>query len=149
MSANDLTPKLAPHYATAYIHWDLVLNTRMGYLEGCATKYVSRWRKKGGIQDLEKALHYVNKSLENVDKVLEWRKTPNTAFVFDEVLAFGRLNQLSELETKIVRLLASWGSEEDLHEARDLMVQLLEAQDALNPPASVPLEDSNKHADRE
>jgi hypothetical protein len=28
----------------------------LGYLEGTAVKYVSRWRSKGGIQDLEKAV---------------------------------------------------------------------------------------------
>lgn len=26
---------------------------------GCAIKYVARWRLKGGVQDLEKAIHYL------------------------------------------------------------------------------------------
>jgi hypothetical protein len=30
------------------------------FLEGNAIKYLSRWRKKGGIQDLEKARHMVD-----------------------------------------------------------------------------------------
>lgn len=29
----------------------------LSYLEGAAIKYISRWRKKGGKQDLDKAIH--------------------------------------------------------------------------------------------
>ena len=29
------------------------------YLEGCAIKYLCRWRNKNGVQDLEKAKHYI------------------------------------------------------------------------------------------
>ena len=50
------------HYAGVYQHWDYVrraLENR--YLEGCASKYVARCRKKNGIQDLEKAIHYLEK----------------------------------------------------------------------------------------
>lgn len=31
----------------------------LGYLEGNCIKYVTRWREKGGVQDLEKAKHYI------------------------------------------------------------------------------------------
>jgi hypothetical protein len=31
---------------------------------GCAIKYVARWRKKGGVQDLEKAIHYLEFAIE-------------------------------------------------------------------------------------
>lgn len=52
------------HYKNDYQHWDLVCDIDMHYLLGCATKYISRWRKKNGIQDLRKALHYLNKAEE-------------------------------------------------------------------------------------
>src|SRR3990167_7851414 len=69
VSANDSS--LVPaHYASAYLHWDWVLRVRMGYLEACATKYVTRWREKDGIVGLRKALHYVNKVDENRAVVL-------------------------------------------------------------------------------
>lgn len=29
------------------------------YLESTAIKYLCRWRKKGGVQDLEKAIHFI------------------------------------------------------------------------------------------
>ena len=52
------------HYKGEYQHWDFVVDTGQGYLDGCVTKYVSRWRKKNGVQDLEKALHYFEKAKE-------------------------------------------------------------------------------------
>jgi hypothetical protein len=45
-------------------HWDLVERFGLGYLEGCATKYIARHGSKGGRQDLEKALHYIEKLME-------------------------------------------------------------------------------------
>ena len=32
----------------------------LGYCEGSVVKYVTRWREKGGIQDLEKAKHFID-----------------------------------------------------------------------------------------
>ena len=51
------------HYASAdgVQHWDLIDTYRVGYLEGCASKYVTRWRRKNGVQDLQKAEHYLQK----------------------------------------------------------------------------------------
>lgn len=38
-----------------YIHAN-----KIGYFEGNVIKYVSRWRDKGGVADLEKARHYID-----------------------------------------------------------------------------------------
>ena len=32
----------------------------IGYLEGCAIKYLCRHRDKGGLEDLRKAQHYID-----------------------------------------------------------------------------------------
>ena len=32
----------------------------IGYFEGNVIKYVSRWRAKGGVEDLRKARHYID-----------------------------------------------------------------------------------------
>ena len=45
-------------------HWDLM--ARMPYLEGVITKYVLRWQLKGGVEDLKKAQHYLEKLIEVV-----------------------------------------------------------------------------------
>ena len=34
------------------------------FAEGCVIKYVSRWRSKGGIKDLEKAKHFIELLIE-------------------------------------------------------------------------------------
>ena len=34
------------------------------FAEGCVIKYVSRWRDKGGIDDLEKAKHFLELLIE-------------------------------------------------------------------------------------
>lgn len=36
----------------------------LGYIEGNIIKYVSRWRRKNGIADLEKARHYIDLLIE-------------------------------------------------------------------------------------
>lgn len=36
----------------------------IGYFEGNVIKYVTRWRSKGGIADLEKAKHYIDMLIE-------------------------------------------------------------------------------------
>ena len=34
------------------------------FIEGCIIKYVTRWRDKGGIRDLEKIKHFVDLLIE-------------------------------------------------------------------------------------
>jgi len=36
----------------------------IGYCEGNAIKYLCRWRDKGGIEDLDKAKHYIELLIE-------------------------------------------------------------------------------------
>jgi len=53
------------HYKKNAIQpWDYIVSNDLGYLEGNVVKYVSRWKDKGGLQDLEKAKHYLDKLLE-------------------------------------------------------------------------------------
>lgn len=53
------------HYKTKAIQpWDYIVSNNLGYLEGCVVKYVSRYKEKGGMQDLEKAAHYLQKLME-------------------------------------------------------------------------------------
>lgn len=53
------------HYKRLTIQtWDYIAANNIGYLEGNVIKYVSRWRDKGGVADLEKARHYLDKLIE-------------------------------------------------------------------------------------
>ena len=64
MSANE-TQVGGNHYKQfLYETWDVILDWDLGYLDGNAVKYLSRWRHKGGVQDLKKAAHYIQKLIE-------------------------------------------------------------------------------------
>jgi hypothetical protein len=53
------------HYRNKAIQpWDYIVSNNLGYLEGCVIKYVSRYKEKGGMQDLKKAAHYLQKLME-------------------------------------------------------------------------------------
>lgn len=52
------------HYRSEIQHWDYVIANDLGYFEGQITKYVTRWRKKNGVQDLHKARHFLQKLIE-------------------------------------------------------------------------------------
>ena len=58
------------HYAIKAIQpWDFIIANNIGYLEGNIIKYVSRWKDKGGVEDLKKAQHYLQKLIEVTDKL--------------------------------------------------------------------------------
>jgi hypothetical protein len=48
--------------------WDVITAWGLGYLDGNAVKYLARWRYKGGLSDLRKALHYIEKQIEEEEK---------------------------------------------------------------------------------
>jgi hypothetical protein len=53
------------HYKGKAIQpWDFIAANELGYFEGNIVKYVSRWRDKGGVDDLRKARHYLDKLIE-------------------------------------------------------------------------------------
>lgn len=56
------------HYKDKTIQpWDFIAANELGYFEGNIVKYVSRWRDKGGMVDLKKAKHYLDKLIELED----------------------------------------------------------------------------------
>ena len=53
------------HYAVKAIQpWDFIIANNLGYLEGNIVKYITRWKDKGGVEDLKKAQHYLQKLIE-------------------------------------------------------------------------------------
>jgi hypothetical protein len=69
MSAND-TQVGGDHYRSKAIQpWDAMQawmspEAFIGFLHGNAIKYLSRYREKGGANDIRKAIHYCQKILE-------------------------------------------------------------------------------------
>lgn len=62
--ANDKQVAGEHYKAKAIQPWDYILSNQLGYMEGNIVKYVSRWKEKGGVQDLQKAMHYLQKLIE-------------------------------------------------------------------------------------
>jgi hypothetical protein len=66
MSESSLDKQVAgDHYKDLPIQpVEYIYANALGYFEGNVVKYVSRWRKKNGIADLEKAKHYIELLIE-------------------------------------------------------------------------------------
>ncbi len=43
---------------------EFIHKNKIPYIEGCAIKYLCRWREKGGVEDLKKARHYLDLLIE-------------------------------------------------------------------------------------
>jgi hypothetical protein len=64
------------HYGLkARQHWDVVAEFNLDYYQGQCSKYLFRWKLKGGLQDLEKAKHYLEKYMElaAAGQLSDWR----------------------------------------------------------------------------
>jgi hypothetical protein len=54
------------HYKSLAIQpIEYILANGIGYAEGCCIKYVTRWRQKGGVEDLKKARHFLDLLIEH------------------------------------------------------------------------------------
>lgn len=116
------------HYkGTTYQHWDFVMIALAGrYLEGNITKYVTRWRKKNGLEDLKKARHYLTKLIEqfnlgNVHPLYTvWRSPLQSPEHFCDV------NGVDVSERMVVQLVSNWHGINDLHKAGNILDALIE-----------------------
>jgi hypothetical protein len=110
-------------------HWDIMETYAVPYLEGNATKYLSRWHRKNGVQDLEKALHYVEKLINTVDNgfrdgsstsINRGRRVVPSA----TILQFATEQGMGTASTQVVTRLLTWKSVDELQVAR-LMIKLI------------------------
>lgn len=130
------------HYAGKYQHWDFVNEALCGcYMEGQITRYVSRWRKKNGVQDLQKALHYAEKliEMEAAGAVASFNDLRSDAEADEAQVALMRFTDSAELnnrEAEIIHLCATWTSSKELVEIRSqLLLMISEATNAVATPA--------------
>ncbi len=123
------------HYSRGgrYQHWDFIEDHGLGYLEGYASKYMVRWRKKGTpVQDLEKAIHCVTKLRE---LALEGRRK-NRAEGIDlkDIEMFCGANAVNDDEdVSAFKALFNWRDPADLSVVRVILNRLLEA----SPPRRI------------
>jgi len=65
MSANDKQIGGDHYKKGGEEHWDRQWRLYgRGYFIGCITKYVERYPEKNGVQDLQKAIHFIEKLIE-------------------------------------------------------------------------------------
>lgn len=119
-------------------HWDFVLATGIGYLEGCATKYLSRWQDKNGLEDLEKPVHYIEKMIESHQKTGYYNpaygspELKNTADhpaikrrLLEIATEFCAANDILPIDARTIKLVTSWQTLVDLQEAHELATGLV------------------------
>jgi len=53
------------HYKTLSIQpIEFIVKNKMGFIEGNVVKYISRYKDKGGVEDLKKVKHYIDLLIE-------------------------------------------------------------------------------------
>jgi len=86
------------HYKNAqnFEHWDMVLLFHLDYFQGQITKYVMRWDKKNGVEDLKKAAHFLAKYIEAIEaaEAAEAAKPQSEGYVNQEAYTFDITNTL-------------------------------------------------------
>jgi hypothetical protein len=119
------------HYKSAFQHWDYVALAGIAYLPAQVSKYLCRWQKKNGLQDLKKAAHFLDKFIE--DQIAS--RDANTA----RAVAFCKQNDLNEdsLETRIIVALQVYlsGDTSILGVAREALakkIERVESEEDLN-----------------
>jgi hypothetical protein len=80
MSANDKQVD-GSHYKSKIQHWDYVVANDLDYFQAQVTKYVTRWKKKNGVVDLQKAFHFLEKYIEIENKKLDEGAEPTRGYV--------------------------------------------------------------------
>lgn len=67
MSVNDEQVG-GEHYKKGIQPWAYIEANNLDFFEGNALKYLTRWKEKDGVQDLYKALHYLEKVIDRAKK---------------------------------------------------------------------------------
>jgi hypothetical protein len=116
MSANDRQIGGYHYRKTGYQTWDYIELNGLGFLEGNAIKYVTRWRDKGGASDLDKAEHYVDKLTE---MFLAGTRKARCNVDPDQTSLFCSDGAFSFEESMFITNISSWSCAEDLTRCKD------------------------------
>lgn len=115
------------HYESQYQHWDMCVDLRLDYLRSCATKYVTRSRKKNGREDLLKAVSYLEKASvcyrqdrgPGLDRYSGYE--PSVQFFF-------AVNQLSEWEKNVILNILQSEFDGDLDKCAEMIREYVSSQ---------------------
>lgn len=122
------------HYGTSYGHWDYCKDANTRYLPGAATKYVYRWRKKAGVQDLEKALSFLDKMIVGTSPLHPFE---NDAWRYhNELERFFHENDVGRHERLVMFQILMASNLQELENARHSLLKLIELAKAEEPTSA-------------
>lgn len=94
MNANDRQVGGDHYNKEGEQHWDRIYRLYgRGYFVGCATKYIERYHLKNGKQDLEKAIHFIQKLMELEYPLTEEAPYPNERPIVNKLRKAVRLQE--------------------------------------------------------
>jgi hypothetical protein len=103
------------HYKTLAVQpVEFIMSNQMGFCEGNVVKYVTRWRSKGGLADLQKARHFIQfieegekyrRALHRVRGAVVFRAWWDSEMHVDHYI---ERNQIQNPEAGVIRHIAWW-----------------------------------------
>jgi len=114
------------HYQAEFQHWDWVIDAKIGYLAGNATKYISRWRRKNGIADLKKAMTYIDKMIAT-RKNSDWHYSSVSTKDPRTTMRFIKSAELSGEEANLVIILSGDCDANKLKRAKERLEALIKS----------------------
>jgi hypothetical protein len=132
MNPNDIQIGGA-HYRTNHglQHWDLIDKYNVGYLEGVATKYLTRHRRKDGLRDVQKCLHFIQKlascrrDMPYAEQSARMPRVP-----YPVIADYLRDNACGPRESEAITLLLTWRATSSLSLAEEIVKQICVGYDA-------------------
>ncbi len=120
MSAND-TQVGGDHYRDSeYQTWDFIWDMGLDYFQGNIIKYISRWKNKGGVKDLLKSEHYLEKYIEKGGGHKNREMVDKEDMVWIMHNQWAESNSFSDFERSFT-LYVSWGGRDDLIRAQAIL----------------------------
>lgn len=109
--------------------WDWARNVSgtqgLGYYEVSAISYIARFRKKGGIEDLEKVLHYIDKMLFCWHAGEYANRCTATLL---RIRQFNKENECDRFQSEAIHFLVAWREGDELVEVKKIVEELIQRE---------------------
>ena len=124
MSANAVQVGGDHYQKTDCQPWDLIARNSVGFLEGSIMKYLTRWSRKNGRQDLEKCQHFLLK----IEELHETGYEPTGEVGPRALTDYFKANGVTDFREKIaISIMANKWTVNQLNHAALLIGSLIES----------------------